>query len=121
MRNTRASSRKFFNRPTEDGFDSRKEQRVFRELELLYHASEPRLRVANVARQVAYEVVPAQYDERGRCIERAVHYIADFVVDYGDGRREVLDAKSAFTRKLPVYVIKRKLMLWRYGLRVRER
>lgn len=112
--------KKYFNQPTDDGFDSRKERRVFAELEATRRASDPRERASAIERQVKYELVPAQYDAKGRCVERAVTYVADFKVTYADGHVEVIDAKSSFTRKLPVYVVKRKLMLWRFGVPVRE-
>ena len=93
---------------------------MYGELQASRHAADPSERVLAIRRQVRYELVPAQYDERGHCIERAVTYVGDFEVDYADGQTRVIDAKSSFTRKLPVYVVKRKLMLWVKGLRVIE-
>ena len=48
-------------------------------------------------------------------------YVADMA--YYDRRLDkefVIDVKSAFTRKLPAYVIKRKLMLFVHGIKVVE-
>jgi hypothetical protein len=102
------------------GYDSRKEARVHAELELRKHAAIPALRVVTIERQVRFELLPRQNNEEGKLIERMVTYIADFVVQYADGRREVIDVKSEITRKLPAYVLKRKLMLFRHGLRIVE-
>jgi hypothetical protein len=46
-------------------------------------------------------------------------YVADFVYVEG-GKVTVEDVKSAFTRKLPVYRIKRKLMKAVYGIEIQE-
>ena len=55
---------------------------------------------------------------RGRCVERAVCYVADFVyTDNDTGETVVEDVKGVRTKE---YVIKRKLLLWRYGIRIRE-
>lgn len=110
--------RKFRNVPT-GGFDSRKEAAQAAKFELLKSAIDPADRVILVERQVRYELLPAQ-KENGRCIERPVHYVADFRVTYGDGHAEVYDVKSPITRKLPAYVLKRKLLLFRLGIRLRE-
>ena len=59
-------------------FDSRKEYRRWCELKLIERAGE----IGNLQRQVRFHLLPAQYDERtGKCIERAVDYIADFVYE----------------------------------------
>ena len=51
-------------------------------------------------------------------MERAVSYVADFVyVDCATGETVVEDAKGVRTKE---YVIKRKLMLWVHGIRVKE-
>ena len=47
-------------------------------------------------------------------------YIADFVITHLDGRVEVQDTKSDFTRKHPVYRIKKKLMLAVHGIEIVE-
>ena len=59
---------------------------------------------------------------KGRCVERSVEYVADFVYYKPDARGimdelVVEDAKGVKTKD---YVIKRKLMLWVYGIRVKE-
>lgn len=95
-------------------YDSNKERRHHEALELARQASVPRDKVVSIRRQVKFELIAKQEGER------AVSYYADFVVEYGDGRTEVQDTKSAPTRKDPKYVIKRKLMLKEHGIKIRE-
>ena len=47
-------------------------------------------------------------------------YIADFVVEYANGI-QVIDTKSDFTRKNPVYRIKNKLMKAIHGITIIEK
>ena len=64
--------------------------------------------------QVRYELLPRQQGER------AVIYIADFVY-WKNGKMVVEDVKGY--RKgtaYELYVIKRKLMLYRYGIHITE-
>ena len=102
---------------TVDGitFDSRKEARRYQELLMWQRSGE----INNLERQVKFELIPAQ-KECGRVIERAVSYVADFVYyDTFSGLKIVEDVKSDATRTSE-YRIKRKLMLWRYGIRIKE-
>lgn len=109
-----ATGRRKFGNEKRDGFDSRKEARRYQELRLLERAG----KITDLKCQVKFELIPAQY-ENGKCVERAVTYIADFV--YTEGRQLVVeDVKSAITRKQKEYVIKRKLMLWIHHIRIRE-
>lgn len=96
------------------GFDSRKEAKRFDELDLLQHLGY----ISDLKRQVEFELVPKQMEGK-RCVERAVKYIADFTY-IQDGELVVEDVKSEITRKNPDYIIKRKLMLYMKGIRVRE-
>lgn len=83
--------------------------------------------IANLREQVKYELIPAQYGERGKdfkghttrvLLERACSYIADFVyTDCNTGQTVVEDTKGMRTRE---YVIKRKLMLYMHGIRIKE-
>lgn len=104
-------------------FDSKKEANRYLELKLLERAGE----ICNLRLQVPFELIPAQYEEtgevytkgankgkpkRGKCIEKAVNYIADFVYYNSDATvRTVEDVKGMRT---PAYIIKRKLFRWRY-------
>ena len=88
-------------------FDSKREAARWKELRLMERAGE----ITALRRQVRFELIPKQDGER------AVSYVADFVYRDKDGREIVEDAKGARTRE---YIIKRKLMLWRHGIRIRE-
>lgn len=81
--------------------------------------------ISNLREQVPYELIPAQYltlndVDTGKttriCIERECKYVADFVYDM-DGKTIVEDTKGVRTKE---YVIKRKLMLFRHGIRIKE-
>lgn len=101
---------------TEDGtFDSEKEYRRWRELKMMERAGE----IHSLQRQVPYVLIPAQKDENGKVIEREVRYVADFVYREKPNRLVVEDTKSSAT-KTKEYVIKRKLLLYRLGIRIRE-
>ena len=88
-------------------FDSKREYRRYQELMLLQRAG----KISELRRQVKYELLPSQRMD-GKCVERPLHYIAD--VEDVKGYRDPASAGYA------KYVIKRKLMLYRYGIRVRE-
>ena len=92
-------------------FDSQKEARRYAELKLLERAGQ----IHSLRRQVKYELIPAQ-KIHGRTVERACSYIADFVYEE-NGQTVVEDVKGFRTKD---YLIKRKLMLERYGVSVRE-
>ena len=94
-------------------FDSAREARRYAELKLLEKAGE----IRNLQLQVEFELVPTQRDEKGELVEQKVKYIADFVYFGKDGRVVVEDAKGYTTKD---FIIKRKLMLYKYGIRIRE-
>lgn len=108
-------------------FDSKKEARRYQELLSLERAGA----IQNLRRQVKYVLIPAQHEKstqvytkgpqkglskQGRLIERECSYIADFVYTR-DGETVVEDTKGFRTKE---YVIKRKLLLYTYGLRINE-
>jgi len=104
---------KFGNVKTGD-FASRREAKRYAELFLLQRAGQ----ITDLERQVSFELIPKQVDQDGKLIERAVHYIADFVYKKHMRTTTVVeDAKGHRTRD---YVIKRKLMLFRHGIRIVE-
>lgn len=113
---------------TKDGetYDSRKEFRRAKELELLERAGE----ISNVRRQVKYILIPAQRGPEeigprggrrpGPLLERECSYVADFVYEE-NGKTIVEDVKGYREgQAYNVFVIKRKLMLWIHGIRVKE-
>lgn len=104
---------------TRDGitYDSVKEYRRYVELSLLERAGA----IQELKRQVKFELLPAQYEEgngkkRGKCLERAVHYVADFVY-MENGAKVVEDTKGFKTKD---YILKRKMMLYFHGIRIKE-
>lgn len=107
-------------------FDSVKEYKRFCELLLLEKAGE----VTDLKRQVKFVLIPAQYEyikqyskngkqlkDKRVLLERETAYIADFVYRNKDGRVVVEDTKGVKTKD---YIIKRKLMLHVYGIKVKE-
>lgn len=107
---------KYGNRKTQlDGitFDSKMEAVRWAELKLLEKAGE----ISGLDRQVGFELLPSQKDENGRVTERSVTYVADFVYYDKNGKLTVEDAKGMRT---DVYKIKRKLMLYFKGIKIKE-
>ena len=109
-------------------FDSKREAQRYQQLKLMERAGV----ICDLKRQVKYELVPAQYIN-GKCVERAITYTSDFeyyvlnplkhktVMADPDaktiGQHVVEDVKGMRT---DVYKIKRKLMLYKYGILVTE-
>lgn len=94
--------------------DSKAEQRRWYELQLMKRAGE----IRDLKRQVKHELIPAQRDSSGKLLERAVCYISDFeYIDNRTGKCVVEDVKGVRTKD---YIIKRKLMLWVYKIRITE-
>ena len=108
-------------------FDSKKEARRYAELKMLLKAGE----ISDLQLQKVFELIPAQYEsyprygkngkrlkDGKRCIEKSCVYKADFVY-MKDGVQVVEDTKSPATRTKD-YIIKRKLMLYKYGIKIVE-
>lgn len=117
-------------------FQSRREGNRYCELKLLQRAG----KISNLELQKRYELIPAQYEvieigeyykngsKKGQpktkkvCVEQAVDYVADFVYEE-NGKTVVEDSKGFRDPSSAAYakfVIKRKLMLWKYGIFVKE-
>lgn len=92
-------------------FDSVKECQRYCELKLMQRAG----LISDLQMQVSFELIPSQRIA-GKVVERACSYVADFVYQQ-DGQTVVEDTKGF---KTPEYIIKRKLMLWVHGIRIRE-
>lgn len=71
--------------------------------------------IQNLHRQVKFELIPSQRID-GKVVERACGYVADFLYQQDD-ELIVEDVKGY---KTPEYRIKKKLMLWRHGIRIKE-
>lgn len=108
-------------------FDSKKEYKRFCELSLLQRAGT----ITDLERQVKFVLIPAQYEtferygkngkrlkDGQKCIEKECSYYADFVYQE-NGKTIVEDTKSEIT-KTKDYKIKRKLMLYIHGIRIKE-
>lgn len=125
---------KYGNRETAaDGitFDSTKEARRYWELKMMERAG----RISDLRRQVAYVLIPTQRAEGtevykrgpnkgqrkpGEVLEKECRYVADFVYTR-DGKTIVEDVKGYKQGgAYKVFVIKRKLMLERYGIQIQE-
>ena len=93
---------------TSDGIrhDSIKEANRWCELKWLERAG----KIQDLQRQVKFLLIPKQEGER------AVYYVADFVY-IENGQKVVEDVKGCRT---DLYKLKRKLLLWRYGIKIKE-
>ena len=118
---------------TVDGkvFDSEKEFRRYLDLKALEKAGE----ITDLQTQVKFNLIPAQYEtierysktgkrlkDTKKCIEKECSYIADFVY-IKNGEMIVEDTKGyrdPSSAGYAKFVIKRKLMLYLRGIRVRE-
>lgn len=139
MRRKRKNNSKLNNRSIViDGieFDSKKEGNRYCELNILRKTGV----ISNLELQKRYELIPAQYEtvetgeyykvgaKKGQpktkkvCIEQSVVYIADFVYQK-DGQTVVEDVKGFRDPSSATYakfVLKRKMMLWIHGIRIKE-
>jgi len=105
-------------------YDSKKEARRAGILEALEKAGA----ITDLRRQVKYVLIPTQREpdtigpkggrKPGKVIERECYYLADFVYTITEtGETVIEDTKGIRTKE---YIIKRKLMLERYGIRIKE-
>lgn len=107
-------------------FDSKKELARYKELSFLERAGE----ITDLRMQVPFELLPPVYEtyerygkngkrlkDGKRLIERGVTYKADFWYRDRQGRPVVEDTKGVRTKE---YILKRKMMLNKYGIRIRE-
>lgn len=106
-------------------FDSQHEADRFFELSMLQRAGQ----ISELETQVPFELIPTQRGpstigkrggvKLGKCLEKSCVYYADFVYKDKEGNQVVEDAKSPATRT-EAYKIKKKLMLYRHGIRIKE-
>lgn len=108
--------------------DSIKEAQRCNELHLLARCGE----ISDLEQQRKYTLIPAQFEpstevytkgkrkgelKKGKLLEKECSYFADFVYKDKDGNVIVEDTKGMKTQ---AYIIKRKLMLKIYGIRINE-
>ncbi len=89
-------------------FDSKKESIRYHELKLLEKAKE----ISDLELQPRFTLLPS-FKRDGKTI-RKIEYVADFQYKEPDGTVIVEDVKSAITKKNPVYMLKKKLLLHKY-------
>ena len=97
-------------------------------------------KISNLELQKRYELIPAQYetvptgevykvgDKKGQpktkqvCVEQSVVYIADFV--YTENGKTVVEDVKGFrdpsSATYAKFVLKRKMMLWIHGIKIKE-
>lgn len=123
---TSRTKNKYSNKKIErDGitFDSAKEYRRYCTLKVLQAAGE----ITDLKMQVKFVLIPTQREpdtvgvrggiKKGKLIEKECAYYADFVYKDKNGEIVVEDTKGMRTVE---YVIKRKLMLYIHGIRIKE-
>jgi hypothetical protein len=117
MKRSKYNARKTF------GYDSKKEHKRANELKMLEKIGE----ISELREQVKYELIPRQTETvevqlktktktKEVTIEHPCSYLADFVY-IQDGKTIVEDSKGM---RLSDYIIKRKLMLFLHGIRIKE-
>lgn len=113
-------------------FDSKKEGNYYLYLKQLQEHG----LISQLQMQVPFELLPAVKDTRVKVKhlksgdkevkaeyvkQRPTYYFADFVyINTKTGQREVVDVKSAATRKKDAYILKRKMMLALKGIEIVE-
>ena len=97
-------------------FDSRKEGQRWKELKVLESSGE----IEKLERQVKFQLLPRQTGSDGKVLERKVEYVADFVY-IRDGKVIVEDVKGyRGGGAYEVFKLKKKMMLYFFGIRVKE-
>ena len=97
---------------TVDGitFDSKKEAKRYQELKLLQRAN----KIENLRLQVPYVLIDkSKYG-------RQIKYIADFVYYDKELKQEVVEDTKSEATKTPVYRLKKRLLVERYGIEIKE-
>ena len=109
---------KYHNRKTEVNgivFDSKHEAERWIELRYMERAG----LIYELQRQVPFVLIPTQRDEvTGKLLEKETKYYADFT--YRDKQTHKLIVEDAKGCKTEAYRLKKKLMLYRHGLKIME-
>ena len=94
------------------GHASQKEHERANQLKLMQRAG----LISNLREQVKFVLIPTQRDTAGKLLEKECSYYADFVYDR-NGVTVIEDTKGVRTKE---YIIKRKLMSYVHGIRIKE-
>ena len=105
-------------------FDSKTERSRYYTLQMLEKAGE----ISNLRLQVPFEIIPAIYEtvevqlktktnQLQKLVQRAAHYVADFVYKDKDGNMVVEDSKGFRTKE---YELKKKMMRAFLGITIKE-
>ena len=105
-------------------FDSRRERSRYYTLQVLEKAGE----ISDLRMQVPFEIIPAVYEtvevqlktktkQVQKLVQRAAHYVADFVYKDKDGNMVVEDSKGFRTKE---YLLKKKMMRAFLGITIKE-
>ena len=105
-------------------FDSRTERGRYYTLQTLEKAGE----ISDLRMQVPFEIIPAIYEtvevqlktktkQVQKLVQRASHYVADFVYKDKDGNMVVEDSKGF---RIPEYLLKKKMMRAFLGITIKE-
>ena len=105
-------------------FDSQKEALRYKELRFLISEGI----ITDLRRQVKYLLIPTQREpdtigarggvKQGKLLERECSYIADFVYTVVETGETIVEDTKGFRTK--EYAIKKKLMLFVYGIQIKE-
>lgn len=105
-------------------FDSGTERSRYYTLQVLEKAGD----ISNLRLQVPFEIIPAIYEtvevqlktktkQVQKLVQRATHYVADFVYKDKDGNMVVEDSKGFRTKE---YLLKKKMMRAFLGITIKE-
>lgn len=94
-------------------FDSKKERDYY----IILEGYEKRGLISDLKRQVKFELQPSFKIENETI--RSISYYADFTY-IKDNKLVVVDVKSPATRKDKVYIIKKKLFMYKYKIKLEE-
>lgn len=107
-------------------FDSRTERSRYYTLQVLEKAGE----ISELRMQVPFEIIPAIYEtvevqlktktkQVQKLVQRASHYVADFVYKDKDGNMVVEDVKGSSSILTPEFRLKMKLMRYVHGIQIK--
>lgn len=90
-------------------FDSKKEMVYYQELLLRKKAKD----ITGFERQVPFVLQESFIDNAGKK-HREIIYIADFILEYPNGKKEVQDIKASKGFTTALYKLKKKMLLYKH-------